>query len=69
MVVVVFVCVCVYVCVCVCVCVCVILQRTFLRDRSNESCIATTARHYTTQNWLDFCFKGLLSSYSMLCSP
>ena len=58
----------------VCVCVCVILQRAFLHDRnelSNEIKVAMQLQVdiLTPLNWLNFCFKALLSSYSVICSP
>ena len=36
---------------------------------SNESCNATTTRHSIIAKLARFCFKALLSSYSMMCSP
>ena len=61
------------VCLSVCLCVCVILQRAFFgngKELSNESCNATIQLDILPLlNWLDFCFKALLSSYSVMCSP
>ena len=58
--------------VCLSVCVCVILQCAFLQyvnELSNESSNATTAQHSTIAKLARFCFKALLSSYNMMCSP
>ena len=59
-----------HVCPSVCLCVCVILQRAFLcdgKELSNEKQLQLNI--LPPLNWLDFCFKALLSSYSVMCSP
>ena len=57
---------------CVCVCVCVILLRTFLGNHKELSTKVTMQLQLdilTPLNWLDFCLKPLLSSYSVMYSP
>ena len=60
---------------CLSVCVCVILQCTFLHDRKSATNKAMKVAmqleldFLPPLNWPNFCFKALLSSYSMMCSP
>ena len=54
--------------------VCDILQHVFLLDCTELGNICYIRLQLQLEilpllNWLDFCFKALLSSYSVMCSP